>query len=122
MATTKPPMSLTMKIMLAMGAGALLGLLLNSFTEVTWVNDYLIYGLLHVVGAVFIASLKMMVVPLVFVSLVVGVTSLGNLSALGRMSIKALALYLFTTALAVTIALSLATLVGPGEGDAVCAE
>jgi Na+/H+-dicarboxylate symporter len=116
MATTKPPMSLTMKIMLAMGAGALLGLLLNGFTEVTWVNDYLIYGLLHVVGAVFIASLKMMVVPLVFVSLVVGVTSLGNLSALGRMSIKALALYLFTTALAVTIALSLATLVGPGEG------
>jgi DAACS family dicarboxylate/amino acid:cation (Na+ or H+) symporter len=116
MANAKPPMSLTMKIMLAMGAGALCGLLLSRFTDVGWVNDYLISGLLHVVGAIFIASLKMMVVPLVFVSLVVGVTSLGNLAALGRMSIKALVLYLFTTAVAVTFALSLATLVGPGEG------
>ncbi len=108
--------SLTLKIMIAMGAGALFGLLLNGFAGTTWINDYLIFGLLHVVGAIFIASLKMMVVPLVFVSLVGGVTSLGNLSALGRMSIKALLLYLFTTAVAVTIALTLATAVGPGEG------
>lgn len=115
MAEHKPAMSLTMKIMLAMGAGAVAGLLLSHFTGVDWVNNYLIFGLLHVVGAIFIASLKMMVVPLVFVSLVVGVTALGNLSALGRMSIKALVLYLFTTAVAVSIALSLATLVGPGE-------
>lgn len=108
--------SLTLQIMIAMGAGALFGLLLSAFAGTSWVNDYLIFGLLHVVGAVFIASLKMMVVPLVFVSLVGGVTSLGNLSALGRMSIRALLLYLFTTAVAVTIALTLATAVGPGEG------
>jgi DAACS family dicarboxylate/amino acid:cation (Na+ or H+) symporter len=80
------------------------------------VDTYLVSGLFNVVGAVFIAALKMMVVPLVFVSLVAGVTALGNLSALGRISVKALVLYLFTTALAVTIALSLATLVNPGLG------
>lgn len=112
----KTKMSLTMRIMIAMILGAILGLVLNQLTDVSFINDYLVFGLLHVVGAVFIASLKMMVVPLVFVSLVGGVTALGNLTALGRMSVKALLLYLFTTAVAVTIALSLASLVGPGKG------
>jgi len=112
----KQRMSLTVQILLAMVAGALFGLLLNGFSDVGWVNDYLIFGLLHVIGAIFVAGLKMMVVPLVFVSLVGGITSLGNLSALGRISVKALVLYLFTTAVAVSIALSLATMVGPGQG------
>jgi DAACS family dicarboxylate/amino acid:cation (Na+ or H+) symporter len=108
--------SLTFQIMLAMVLGALAGIVTHQFFEVSLVHDYLIFGLFHVVGAIFVASLKMMVVPLVFVSLVGGVTSLGNLGALGRMSVKALLLYLFTTAMAVTIALSLASAVGPGEG------
>lgn len=116
MTREKKEMSLTAQIMIGMGVGALFGILLNQFSEVPWINEYLVLGLLHVVGAMFIASLTMMVVPLVFVSLVVGVTSLGSLSALGRMSIKALMLYLFTTAVAVTIALSLAVAVSPGEG------
>ncbi|MDJ0806138.1 MAG: dicarboxylate/amino acid:cation symporter [Gammaproteobacteria bacterium] len=108
---------LTRRIMLAMAGGALLGVALNLlFGAEGLLRDYLIDGLLYVVGAVFVAALKMLVVPLVFVSLVSGVTSLGNLSALGRMSIKAILLYLFTTAVAVSIALSLATAVGPGQG------
>jgi len=108
--------TLTLQIMVAMGLGALAGVVLHQWSEVGWVRDYLIFGLFHVVGAIFIASLKMIVVPLVFVSLVGGVTSLGNLGTLGRMGVKALVLYLFTTAVAVTIALSLASAVGPGEG------
>ncbi len=116
MSDDKQKMSLTLRILLAMVLGALLGLVLNRFTDVALVNDYLVFGVLHVVGAVFVASLKMMVVPLVFVSLVGGVTSLGNLAALGRMSVKALVLYLFTTAVAVSIALTLASLVAPGDG------
>jgi DAACS family dicarboxylate/amino acid:cation (Na+ or H+) symporter len=108
--------SLTFQIMVAMALGALAGIFLHQWSEVGWVRDYLIFGLFHVVGAIFVASLKMMVVPLVFVSLVGGVTSLGNLSTLGRISVKALLLYLFTTAVAVTIALTLASAVGPGQG------
>ncbi|MGD8590772.1 MAG: cation:dicarboxylase symporter family transporter, partial [Chromatiales bacterium] len=108
---------LTRRIMLAMGLGALLGIVLNLlFGSDGLLRDYLIDGLLYVVGAIFVASLKMLVVPLVFVSLVNGVTSLGNLSALGRMSVKAILLYLFTTAVAISIALALATAVGPGQG------
>ncbi len=116
MASEKKTSSLTARIMIGMGAGALSGILLNQISNVPWVNEYLILGLLHVVGGMFVASLVMLVVPLVFVSLVVGVTALGSLASLGRMSVKALALYLFTTALAVTIALGLAVTVSPGEG------
>jgi DAACS family dicarboxylate/amino acid:cation (Na+ or H+) symporter len=58
----------------------------------------------------------MLVVPLVFVSLVGGVTGLGDVKKLGRIGLKALVLYLCTTAIAIVIALSLAVLVSPGQG------
>jgi len=109
--------NLTRRIMLAMTGGGLLGIVFNLLLgQQGLLKEYLVDGLLYVVGAIFVASLKMLVVPLVFVSLVVGVTSLGNLYTLGRMGIKALLLYLFTTAMAITIALSLAASVGPGQG------
>lgn len=58
----------------------------------------------------------MMVVPLVFVSLVGGVTALGDLRTLGRVGGKAVLFYLATTAIAISIALSLAVAAAPGEG------
>lgn len=97
-------------------AGIVLGVVLNRLGTADWVQLVLVDGLLYVVGSVFVAALKMMVVPLVFVSLVAGVTSLSDLNALGRIGIKSLALYLATTAIAVTIALTLAGVVGPGHG------
>ena len=108
--------SLTRRILLAMVLGALLGFGLNALGGQAWVQDYLVDGLLHVVGALFVAALKMMVVPLVLVSLVVGLTNLGDLRSLGRISLKALGLYLLTTALAVSIALALAAALDPGAG------
>ncbi len=107
---------LTRQIVIAMVAGIVLGVALNLMDTAGWVQLFVIDGLLHVVGSVFVSALKMMVVPLVFVSLVAGVTALSDLSALGRIGVKALVLYLATTAIAVTIALSLAGIVGPGEG------
>jgi DAACS family dicarboxylate/amino acid:cation (Na+ or H+) symporter len=58
-----------------------------------------------------------MVVPLVLVSLVCGVTALGDLRVLGRVGIKTLALYLVTTAVALMLALTLATVLAPGAGS-----
>ncbi len=108
---------LTRRILVAMLGGAGLGILLNLlFAQSVWVQEYLVGGALHVAGALFVASLKMMVVPLVFVSLVCGVTALGDVAALGRMSLKAIVLYLATTAIAISIALTLAGLVSPGAG------
>ena len=103
--------------MIAMIIGAILGVILNvSAMDVVFIERYVVDGLFYTVGAIFIAALKMLVVPLVLVSLVVGITALGDLNALGRMSIKAISLYLLTTMLAITIALTLAVSVGPGSG------
>ncbi len=107
---------LTRQIVIAMLSGIVLGVTLNQLGTVSWVQLFLVDGLLQVVGSVFVAALKMMVVPLVFVSLVVGVTALSDLKALGRIGIKALTLYLATTAIAISIALTLAGIVGPGHG------
>ena len=107
---------LTRQIVIAMLSGMVLGVSLNQLGTAPWLQMFVVDGLLQVAGSVFVAALKMMVVPLVFVSLVVGVTALSDLKALGRIGIKALALYLVTTAIAVTIALTLAGVVGPGHG------
>jgi DAACS family dicarboxylate/amino acid:cation (Na+ or H+) symporter len=107
---------LTRQIVIAMVAGIVLGVALNLLGATPWIQTFIVDGILHVIGSVFVAALKMMVVPLVLVSLVVGVTALSDLRALGRIGAKALGLYLTTTAIAVTIALTLAGVVGPGEG------
>jgi len=107
---------LTRQIVVAMLAGIALGVALNLLGAGPWIQTFVVDGLLHVVGSVFVAALKMLVVPLVFVSLVAGVTALSDLRTLGRIGAKALGLYLATTAVAVTIALSLAGAVGPGKG------
>ncbi len=110
-----PTHTLTRRIVIAMLAGMALGVALDRSGPPAWVQGFVLDGVLMVIGTLFVSALKMMVVPLVFVSLVVGVTALGDLEALGRIGAKTLALYLATTALAVTIALTLAAAVGPGR-------
>ncbi|MFZ0255389.1 MAG: dicarboxylate/amino acid:cation symporter [Gammaproteobacteria bacterium] len=110
-------MTLTTQILMAMVAGAALGVLIHlTAADMAWVQSVIVNGLFEVVGAMFVSALKMMVVPLVFVSLVGGVTALGDLRTLGRVGGKAVLFYLATTAVAISIALSLAVAVAPGEG------
>ncbi len=109
--------TLTTQIVVAMIAGAVTGVVLSPFhAEFAFVRDVIAGGVFHVIGAMFIAELKMLVVPLVLASLVVGVTGLSDLASLGRIGIRALVLYLGTTAVAMTIALIVASVVSPGEG------
>ena len=75
------------------------------------IKGFFVDGLLTIGGAIFVASLKMLVVPLVFVSLVCGTCNLSDPSKLGRLGGKSIGLYLLTTAIAITIAISLANLV-----------
>ena len=58
----------------------------------------------------------MLVVPLVFFSLVTGAMSMGDTKKLGKIGVKTLVFYLFTTALAITLALLLASFIKPGVG------
>lgn len=114
---TKKPMSLTARVILGMVAGILTGFAIRTlFADNGFVDAYIVNGLFEVGGKIFIASLKMLVVPLVFVSLVCGTSSLKDLSTLGRMGGKTLAFYITTTAIAITLALTMGTLFQPGSG------
>lgn len=109
--------NLTTQILLAMLFGAILGVIFNLyFMDYNFISEVLVGNVFHVIGQIFINSLKMLVVPLVFISLVCGVAALGDISKLGRLGGKALLFYLGTTAIAITIALGLAIIIAPGQG------
>ncbi|WP_341661761.1 dicarboxylate/amino acid:cation symporter [Vibrio sp.] len=114
---TKKPMSLTSRVILGMVAGILTGFAIRSlFADNGFVDTYIVNGLFDVGGQIFVASLKMLVVPLVFVSLVCGTSSLKDLSTLGRMGGKTLAFYIATTTIAITFALVMGSVFQPGAG------
>jgi len=114
--TTKKKKSLTFKILAGMLAGLLVGAILNLIGPNDIVHTYLIGGIFDLGGKIFIAALKLLVVPIVLVSLVCGTAALGNIRELGIIGGKTLGLYLLTTALAVIIALVVALVVAPGVG------
>lgn len=68
------------------------------------------------IGTIFITLLKMLIVPLVFSSLVVGTASIGDPRSLGRIGVKTIGLYLGTTAVAIAIGLMLGNVIQPGVG------
>ena len=121
-------MGLTARILIGMFAGIAVGIFFQvlfgsegdfkiplGFAELS-IKDFFVEGVFKVGGAIFVASLKMIVVPLVFVSLVVGTCSLNDTSKLARLGGKSIALYLFTTAIAITLAIVAALVIAPGEG------
>ena len=119
MSSNDKGMSLTLKVLIGMIAGILIGLAINlggMNTEGSFINEYIVNGLFHVVGKMFVSALKMLVVPLVLLSLISGVCGIGNLSTLGRVGGKSFALYMLTTAIAIASAIGLAIIVAPGKG------
>jgi Na+/H+-dicarboxylate symporter len=122
-------MHLTQRILLAMIFAIVLGsvtqqLLLwpemPSWLAIT-LSEGLAGGIFYVGGQIFVASLKVLVVPLVFVSLVCGTCQLQGQSSLGWLSLKTIGLYLLTTAIAISIAIIAAELLEPGMGIAMTA-
>ncbi|WP_290614600.1 dicarboxylate/amino acid:cation symporter [Arsukibacterium sp. UBA3155] len=121
-------LGLTARIVIGMVAGILVGFffkailagqeerVLTLFGMALPLKAFFIDGVFHAGGEIFIASLKMLVVPLVFVSLVCGTCSLSDTSTLGRLGGKTIGLYLITTAIAISLAMTAALVVGPGKG------
>lgn len=109
-------MNLTVRILIGMVSGIVVGLLIQfSTSPEAWIQTFIVHGILDTGGTLFVASLRLMVVPLVFVSLVCGASNLADGAAMGRLGGKTLGLYLMTTAIAISLALSLALIVSPGE-------
>jgi Na+/H+-dicarboxylate symporter len=121
-ASTASKHRLTVQILTGMGLGVVFGLLCSLVlgradgTLAGITNDYLVEGLFQLVGQAFLALLRVLVVPLVFVSLVCGTAALDDVRKLGRIGVRTVGLYLMTTAIAITLALFAAVMVGPGRG------
>lgn len=107
-------LGLTSKIFIALITGAILGIIINKFSTSEFISKYIVEGVLYVTGQGFIRGMQMLVVPLVFASLVTGSMSMGDTTKLGKIGIKTMAFYLVTTALAIAIALGVASVINPG--------
>lgn len=107
---------LTIQIIIALILGIIVGSVLSPMGDqgwVQWIDQYIF----NVVGQLFLNMIFMMVVPVVFISIVLGVVNVGDPKMLGGIGIKTLAFYLATTAIAITIAMVVANLLNPGEGQ-----
>lgn len=103
-------MNLSTKILIALGLGIIAGLELGADgvdLAKTWIAPF---------GTIFMNMIKMIIVPLVFSSLVIGVCSLGDVKKIGRIGAKTMAYYLGTTAFAIVLGLILAIIIQPGAG------
>ncbi|CAM2855773.1 dicarboxylate/amino acid:cation symporter [Moritella viscosa] len=73
-------------------------------------------AILKPIGSLFVNTIKMLIVPLVFCSIIVGITSMQDTSKMGRIGFKAVMFYLISTAVAISIGLLLGNLLQPGAG------
>lgn len=110
-------MRLHTKILIALVVGATAGILANTqlggaSPSVVWINKYLAGP----VGQIFLRLLFMIVMPLVFSSIALGVAGLGDLKKVGRVGGKAIGYFLGTTFLAATFGLVIVAAVKPGAG------
>jgi DAACS family dicarboxylate/amino acid:cation (Na+ or H+) symporter len=109
-------MPLHTRVLLGLLVGAGLGVMSNilwgGHDALAWVID----TVAQPIGQIFLRLLFMVVVPLIFTSVTLGVASLGDLRRVGRIGAKTLLFFLGTTALAVTIGLTVVNVVRPGDG------
>ena len=114
---SKKKPGLSTQIFIALLAGALLGVVIHYWIPSSYIKDTVIVeGVLYVIGQGFIRLMQMLVVPLVFCSLVCGSMSIGDTKKLGTVGVRTLVFYLATTALAVSVALTVGNLINPGVG------
>ena len=111
------PKNLTRNILLGMFFGFAVGSLAYYFDFIpSSIENFIQVYIFNLGGSIFINLLKMLIVPLVFFSLVSGISSLTSLKSLGNITLKTISLYLGTTAIAVTLSLIVASIFKPGAG------
>ncbi len=104
----------TKAILIALFLGLVVGLTLNLAAPSIFepLNQYVF----NPIGQLFIRLIKMLVVPVVFISIVLGAAGLGDPKQLGRIGLKSISFFLVTTAVAISIAVTFALIIKPGAG------
>ncbi len=113
--TRRPALGLTTRILIGLVLGAVVGLLQHLLLPPAF-NERVVRYLHDPLGRLFLNGIRLLVVPLVLVSLTLGTAAIGDLRKLGRIGGRTLAIYLATTAIAISLGYGLASLVRPGEG------
>ena len=108
-------LALHTKILLGLVLGAAAGVASNIYARQTPALEWVVDNVAQPIGQIFLRMLFMVVVPLVFASVTMGVASLGDLRRIGRVGVKTLVVFLLTTALAVCVGLTLVNLIRPGD-------
>jgi Na+/H+-dicarboxylate symporter len=116
MPSSNAKFNLTKQIIIALVLGSLLGIVINLLPLLTPVKLWLVDYVLDMGGQIFLSLIKMLVVPIVFVSLVTAICNLGQEHQFGRIASKTFVLYLITTTIAITLALTIAQLTQVGHG------
>jgi DAACS family dicarboxylate/amino acid:cation (Na+ or H+) symporter len=108
-------MPLHTKILLGLAIGLVSGLVSNNLRGGTDTLNWVVFNVADPVGQVFLRMLFMVVVPLVFTSLALGVSGLGDMGRVGRIGGKAFLIFILTTGAAVVVGLTLANVFRPGD-------
>ena len=102
------------QILIAMAVGTIFGIIFQNLYQGS--PEGSIYGILTSLGVIFIRLLKMVIVPLIFTSIVTGVSGIGGGKSLGRLGAKTFLFYLTTSLFAIIIGLTLTNIIQPGHG------
>ncbi len=104
----KIKISLPIQILIALALGVIFGVFFHEYVKyISWAGD------------IFIRLLKMIVVPIVVSSMIVGVASIGKTGGLGRIATKTLTFYVITTLVATFVGLALVNTIEPGVGSSL---
>ncbi|NRB66308.1 MAG: cation:dicarboxylase symporter family transporter, partial [Vibrio sp.] len=106
--------SLSSKIFVGLFAGLLIGTAIQYLFSGIAIFDTYLLGAAEGAGGMFVSLIKLLVVPLVYVSIVCGIVDLKDITAFGRLGGKTFALYIFNTIIAITAALTVGLIFQPG--------
>ncbi|MDR5758411.1 cation:dicarboxylate symporter family transporter [Caballeronia sp. LZ035] len=109
----KPRIGLAWQILIGLVIGIGVGLVLNHYPQE---RDAVVAGFLQPAGDIFIRLIKMVVVPIVFTSMVIGIAGVGDGRSLGRIGLKTLVYFEVVTTIAIVLGLVLGNLLQPGTG------
>ena len=97
------------QILIGLVLGIVVGLISRPLGFQTYVTEYI-----AILGTIFLRGLRMIIVPLIFSSIVSGVTSISSAESFGRLSLKTIIYYVSTSLMAILVGLSLVNIIKPG--------
>lgn len=107
----RKPLALHWKILIGMGLGIIYGIIALQTDSGAFTTNYI-----KPFGHIFINMLKLIAMPLIFFSLITGISNLKDMTKLSKMGLKTFGIYIFTTIAAISIGLVMVNIIAPGEG------